>query len=262
LFFRDDIRDAKAIEAIMDALEPDVIVNHAAQMDVRKSVVNPVYDADVNILGTLNLLVSGQKHGLKKFVHISSGGAAYGEPIYNPVDEKHPIDPLCPYGITKHTFEHYLFTWKELYGFDYVVLRYPNVYGPRQNPYGEAGVTAIFAQQMLNGLTATINGDGEQTRDYVYVGDVAQVNVLALTDKMHGIYNVGWGTGLSVNDIFALLKKVTGYELMPEYGPAKLGETKNICLNAQKLYLETGWVPSVTILDGLKLLVEHLKKAR
>lgn len=257
-FYKIDIRDPE-LSKVFEQERPEVVDHHAAQMDVRKSVVDPVYDADVNILGTLNLLEACRKAGVRKVVYISSGGAAYGEPVYLPCDEKHPIDPLCPYGVTKHTVEHYLFLYRELYGLDYAVLRYPNVYGPRQDPYGEAGVVAIFTGLMLKRKPVTINGTGEQERDFVYVTDCARANLMVAVPGPTGIYNLGWGIGTNINQIFAELKGITGYPLPANYGPAKVGETFKIYLDAQKARQELNWAPTFNLAEGLKHTVEYFK---
>ena len=160
-------------------------------MDVRKSVADPSFDADVNVRGFLNLMEAGRNDGLRKVIFASTGGAIYGEPEYVPQDEDHPLRPLSPYGITKLTTEKYLYFYQQQYGIDYVALRYANIYGPRQNPHGEAGVVAIFARYMLDGKQPVINGDGEQTRDYVFVGDVVDANLAALDYDGSDLFNVG-----------------------------------------------------------------------
>ena len=255
-FYEVDIRSPDLAEVIATE-QPEVINHHAAQMDVRRSVADPIYDADVNILGTLNLLERAREHDVRKMIYISTGGAAYGEPKYLPCDEAHPIDPLCPYGATKHTVEHYLFMYRQSYGLDYTVLRYPNVYGPRQDPHGEAGVVAIFAGQMLSGQQVVINGSGEQERDFVYVGDCVRANLLALSEGSGEIYNLGWGIGTSVNDIFAQMKNITGYAQEPVHGPPKLGETFKIYLDAGKAQRELGWEPQVPLREGLAQTVAY-----
>jgi UDP-glucose 4-epimerase len=228
-------------------------------MDVRRSVADPLYDAEVNILGSLNLLEQARLYGVRKVVYISSGGAAYGEPKRLPCNEEHPVDPLCPYGATKHTVEHYLFIYRQAYGLDYTVLRYPNVYGPRQDPYGEAGVVAIFAGQMLSGSQVVINGSGEQERDFVYVSDCVRANLLAIHDGSGEIYNLGCGTGTSVNEIFAIMREITGYEHEPVYGPPKLGETFRIYLDASKAQRELGWKPTMPLREGLERTVAYFR---
>jgi UDP-glucose 4-epimerase len=256
--YKIDIRDPKLIE-VFEAEKPEVVDHHAAQIDVRKSVADPVYDANVNILGSLNLLEAARKGGVRKIVYISSGGAAYGEPVYLPCDEKHPIDPLSPYGITKHTVEHYLFIYKQLYGLDYAVLRYPNVYGPRQDPFGEAGVVAIFAGQMLAGKPATIFGSGEQERDFVFVKDCARANLMVADKEHSGIFNLGCGVGTNINQVFAGLKQITGYPDEARYAPAKPGETFKIYLDSSLAARELGWRPTVSLEEGLRQTVEYFR---
>jgi UDP-glucose 4-epimerase len=257
-FYKMDIRDPRLIE-ILESERPEVVDHHAAQMDVRKSVVDPMFDADVNIRGTLNLLEAARKTRVRKIVYISSGGAAYGEPVYLPCDEAHPVNPLCPYGVTKHTVEHYLFLYKELYGLDYAVLRYPNVYGPRQDPHGEAGVVAIFTGLMLKGKPITINGSGEQQRDFVFVSDCARANLMVSSQGPSGIFNLGCGEGTNINQIFAGLKQITGYIYEANYGPGKTGETFKIYLDSQRARREFGWEPSLTLAEGLEKTVEYFK---
>jgi UDP-glucose 4-epimerase len=256
-FYKLDIRSPRLSE-VFKKEKPDFINHHAAQMDVRRSVIDPLFDANVNILGTINLIECAKKYKVKRFIYISTGGAVYGEPEYLPCDESHPINPICQYGISKHTVEHYLFLYQQNYGLDYVVIRYPNVYGPRQDPGGEAGVVAIFTRAMLRDEQVTINGDGEQARDFVFVKDCARANLLALkTEKPNTIYNIGCGQATTVNEIFALLKKTTGYPREPIYGPAKVGETRRIYLSADKARRELEWMPTVDLASGLKQTVEY-----
>jgi UDP-glucose 4-epimerase len=258
-FYKVDIRSPQMAE-IFKKERPDFVDHHAAQMDVRKSVVDPLFDADVNVRGSINLIECARQYGVKHFVYISTGGAVYGEPIYLPCDEEHPINPICPYGASKHTVEHYLYMYHVNYGLNYTVLRYPNVYGPRQDPHGEAGVVAIFTGKMLKGEQCVINGDGENTRDYVYVGDCAQGNLLALTvEHKPGIYNLGSGIPTSVNQIFQTLKKITGYPLPEQHGPAKLGETRYIYLKAEKAQRDLGWLPTWDLEKGLKNTVDSIR---
>jgi UDP-glucose 4-epimerase len=256
IFYQLDIRSVQ-LEEIFERERPDVINHHAAQMDVRRSVADPIFDADVNVLGSINLIECSRKYQVRRFIYISTGGAVYGEPVYLPCDEAHPVDPICPYGASKHTVEHYLYMYQQLYGMEYVVLRYPNVYGPRQDPHGEAGVVAIFAGQMLSGDEVVINGDGNQERDFVFVSDCARANVLALSEDVpRGIYNIGTSKGSTVNEIFAHLKEITGFARDPVHGPAKLGETRRIFLSAERAESEMGWEPSISFKDGLKKTVD------
>lgn len=260
-FYKMDIRSPE-LRNVFESERPDYISHHAAQMDVRRSVAQPLFDADVNILGSINLIERAKEFGIKHFVYISTGGAVYGEPEYVPCDEAHPINPICQYGASKHTVEHYLFMYHVNYGLNYTVLRYPNVYGPRQDPHGEAGVVAIFTGKMLAGEPVTINGDGEQTRDFVYVGDCAYANYLAVTvDHQPGIYNVGWGRPTSVNDIFTTLAKITNFPHAAAFGPAKVGETRHIYLNASKAGKELGWSPTLSLEEGLEKTVAYFKES-
>ncbi len=258
-FYQLDIRDPK-IREVFESERPDYVSHHAAQMDVRRSVVQPLFDADVNILGSINLIECAKEFNVKHFVYISSGGAAYGEPETLPCDEMHAINPICQYGASKHTVEHYLYMYYVNYGLNYTVLRYPNVFGPRQDPHGEAGVVAIFTGKMLLGEPVMINGDGEQTRDFVFVRDCAYGNYLAVTvDHPSGIYNLGWSRPTSINEIFSNLAKITNYPLSVAYGPAKVGETRHIYLNAAKANRDLGWSPTVSLEDGLRETVEYFR---
>jgi UDP-glucose 4-epimerase len=257
-FYQVDIRSPQMYE-IFKAEQPEVISHHAAQMDVRRSMKEPLFDADVNILGSIKLLELAREFGTRKFIHISSGGAAYGEPVYLPCDEDHPVRPLCPYGASKYTFELYLYMYKENYGQDYTVLRYPNVYGPRQDPYGEAGVVAIFSGQMLRGQPVTINGTGEQVRDFVYVTDCAKANLLALETGGGQVFNLGFGVGTTINEVFQHLKEITAYPENANFGPAKVGETFRIYLDASRAKRELGWEPTFSLREGLTQTVNYFK---
>jgi UDP-glucose 4-epimerase len=256
-FYHLDIRSPE-LESVFELERPEVVDHHAAQADVRRSMVDPLFDAEVNILGSIKLAQHSMKYGVRKFIHISSGGAAYGEPEYLPCDENHPVQPLCPYGASKYTFELYLHLFKVAYGLDYTVIRYPNVYGPRQDPQGEAGVVAIFAGQMMRRQPVTINGDGEQVRDYVYVTDCAGANLMVLKSGSGRIYNLGYGTGTTVNQIFAYLAEITEYTQEANYGPAKAGETYRIYLDARRAGAELGWKPTMGLQEGLQKTVVYL----
>ena len=255
-FYRVDIRSSE-LEKVFATEKPEVISHHAAKANVRESMEKPILYAEVNILGSLNLLELSRKYGVRKIIYASTGGAVYGEPQYLPVDEDHPINPLDPYGASKHHVEHYLYLYRANYGLAYTVLRYPNVYGPRQDPYGEAGVVAIFAHQMLQNRQAVINGSGEQERDFVYVGDVARSNLLALERGDGGIYNLGSGIGTSINEIFDRLKAITGYQGDKVHGPPKPGEVFKIRLDASRAREELGWVPQISLEEGLRRTVEY-----
>jgi UDP-glucose 4-epimerase len=258
-FYEVDIRSPE-MERVFIQEKPEVIYHHAAQMDVRRSMDDPLFDADVNILGSIKLAQLAVRYGTRKFIHISSGGAAYGEPEYLPCDEDHPIKPLCHYGASKYTFELYLHVFNANYNLDYSVIRYPNVYGPRQDPYGEAGVVAIFTGRMLRSENVTINGSGEQVRDYVYVTDCARSNLMLLEQGSGHVYNLGYGIGTTVNEIFQQLKSITGYTKPALYGPAKIGETFKIFLNASRANRELGWRPAIPLEEGLKRTVDYFKE--
>jgi UDP-glucose 4-epimerase len=260
-FYQIDIQSSEVREVFAKE-RPDYVSHHAAQADVRRSVTQPLFDAEVNILGSINLLECAREFEVKHFVYISTGGAVYGEPERLPCTEEHPINPICQYGASKHTVEHYLYMYHVNYGLQYTVLRYPNVYGPRQNPHGEAGVVAIFTGKMLAAESVLVNGDGEQTRDFVYVGDCAHANYLAVTvDHQPGIYNLGWGRPTSINEIFFALAKATEYPHPIQHGPAKVGETRHIYLDATKAEKELGWTPTLTLEQGLEKTVAYLRDA-
>ena len=258
-FYQVDIRSPKLRE-VFEAEKPDYVSHHAAQMDVRRSVAQPLFDADINILGSINVIEAAKDFNVKRFIYISTGGAVYGEPESLPCDESHPINPICQYGASKHTVEHYLYMYHVNYGLKYTVLRYPNVFGPRQDPHGEAGVVAIFTGKMLANEAVTINGDGDQTRDFVYVGDCAKANHLAVTiDHEPGIYNLGWGRPTSINEICSVLVNITGYNLPIAHGAAKVGETRHIYLDASKIKKDLGWEPVVSLEQGLEKTVDYFK---
>jgi UDP-glucose 4-epimerase len=257
-FYKMDIRDSD-IEDLFKNEKPDVVNHHAAQMDVRKSVEDPIYDADVNIIGSLNLLQNCIRYGVKKFIFASTGGAIYGEQDYFPADEEHPTRPLSPYGVAKLTVEKYLYFYKEVHGLNYVVLRYANIYGSRQNPHGEAGVVAIFTSKMLKGEQPVINGDGFQTRDYTFVGDVVRANVLALSYEKSDVFNIGTGIETDVNTLFQKLKQLTGANCDEFHGPAKPGEQRRSVISYEKIYKTLGWKPMTSLDEGLRLTVEFFK---
>ena len=251
-----DIGD-EGIRQLFEHEHFDCVDHHAAQMNVRRSVDDPIFDARVNILGSLNLLQAAVATGVKKFVFASTGGAIYGEQLTFPADETHQTWPMSPYGIAKLAVEKYLAFYREVYGLSYTALRYANVYGPRQDPHGEAGVVAIFGQRLLAHEPAIINGDGEQTRDFVYVDDVVRANVLAATTDLQGIYNVGTGIETSVNVLYASLAKHTALAAAPQYGPAKAGEQRRSVLDSRKLQAATQWRPLISLDEGLRHTVAY-----
>jgi UDP-glucose 4-epimerase len=258
VFHRMDIRD-EGVEGLFEEHGFDVLVHHAAQMDVRRSVADPGFDADVNLIGFLNLMERGRENGIKKVVFASTGGAIYGEPDYTPQDENHPLRPLSPYGITKLSTEKYLYYYEQEYGIPSVALRYGNVYGPRQNPHGEAGVIAIFVGRLLEGKQAVIFGDGEQTRDYVYVGDVVRANLAAIDFQGSGVFNVGTSVESSVNELYRLLRDQIRPE-MPEYHEAaRPGEQRRSVLDFAYSRDVLGWSPQVPLVQGLQSTVEWFR---
>ncbi|MFQ5836108.1 MAG: SDR family NAD(P)-dependent oxidoreductase, partial [bacterium] len=265
-FYQMDITDER-LDEIFAEEKLNLVNHHAAQIDVRVSVKKPMFDAQVNILGTLNLLNNCIKHRVNDFVFISSGGVVYGEPTDLPVHEHYPKNPLSPYGVSKHTIEHYLHYYSKTYGLNYLSLRYGNVYGPRQDPYGEAGVIAIFTQQMLQGKRPKIFGDGEQLRDYVYVSEVVNINLLAsqqiesLNERKPSspddlAYNVGTGKGNSVNLLYRLLANITGFKTQPTYALERKGEIRRIYLNTNKAKKELGWQCQLSLREGLEKTVD------
>ena len=257
-FYKTSINDPDII-TIFKKEKFDFVNHHAAQIDVRKSVSDPIFDANVNILGAINLLQSCIKTGVKKFTFASTGGAIYGEQDYFPADESHPVNPVSPYGITKLTIEKYLFFYKKEYGLNYTVLRYANVYGPRQNPFGEAGVVAIFVNRLLKNENPTINGNGKQTRDYVFVKDVVKANVLTINDEDSTIYNIGTAIETNVNKIFIKLNNLAGGIAEEKHGPAAKGEQLRSVISSEKIFNKFNWKPSAKIDEGLKMTFDYFK---
>lgn len=260
-FIQADIRDAGAMARVFSSASFDLMSHHAAQMDVRKSVADPVYDASVNVLGVLTLLQECVRTGVRNVVFASSGGAIYGEQDTFPADETHPTRPISPYGVAKLTTEQYLFYYHAVFGLNAVCLRYANIYGPRQNPEGEAGVVAIFANRMFAGQEPVINGDGKQTRDYVFVGDVVRANMLASGRPGFTIFNVGTGRETDVNHLFRVIRDAVGSPAPEKHAEAKKGEQLRSVLSYNKINAELGWVPSVTLEDGLGRTVDHFRNA-
>lgn len=244
-----DIRDA-AVGAV------DVVVHEAAQVDVRKSVADPAFDAEVNIVGSIRLLDAAAKAGVKRFVFASSGGAIYGEPVEVPQTENHPTNPLSPYGCAKLSFEHYMNLYDNV---SCVALRYANVYGPRQNAKGEAGVIAIFAPHLWAGEEVTINGSGEQTRDFVYVDDVVAANLAAIDGDFRGAFNVGTGVETSVNALHAMMARITGATAPARHGPAKAGEQLRSVLDGSRLRTLAKLPEPIALEDGLRRTLEWFR---
>jgi UDP-glucose 4-epimerase len=250
-FYAVDVRSGCA--EVFEDFVPDALSHQAAQMDVRRSVREPDFDADVNVLGTVRLFQNCVRYGVRKVVFASTGGAVYGEQRELPAPEDHPQYPVSPYGVSKLAGERYLHFYNVQHGISYAALRYANVYGPRQDPHGEAGVVAIFCGNLAAGRKSTINGTGEQTRDYVYVGDVARANVLALeSDAASGAYNVGTGVETSVNELYDRMCRLSGSTLPPERGPQPPGEQSRSCVDPAKAARALSWWPEVDLDTGLK----------
>jgi UDP-glucose 4-epimerase len=257
-FHQLDILDPRTAEVIRDE-KPEVLDHHAAQMDVRRSVADPLFDARVNVLGTIGLLEAARQAGVRRVLFVSSGGAVYGEQETFPAPESHPTNPVSPYGVSKRTGELYAFFYQAEYRLSFLALRYANVYGPRQDPHGEAGVVAIFTGKMLRGEPVTVNGDGLQTRDYVYVGDVARANVLALTSGATGPVNIGTGIETDVNALARHLLDATGSRSEVRHGPPKSGEQRRSVVDSRRAGEVLGWRPEVSLADGLRRTVEFFR---
>ncbi len=258
-FYKLDIQSWR-LERVFRNERPNIVMHLAAQMDVRKSVEDPVFDAQVNVLGMLNVLQQAVRHGVRKVVFSSSGGAIYGEQEIYPAPESHITQPLSPYGISKLCGEHYLSYYQRVSGLQMVSLRYANVYGPRQDPEGEAGVVAIFIQKLLNNEQAIINGNGRQTRDFVYVEDVVEANLAVMGQETQGTYNVGTGKETSINDLLRTLITHTNSTYKEVHGPAKKGEQARSVIDSSKLRQELSWEPRTELGEGLKRTVAYFRE--
>lgn len=258
-FYKADIA-TDSLEEIFRSVEPAIVIHLAAQISVQASMHDPLSDARINVEGSLKIIDLCIRYGIEKLVYASSGGAIYGEPEYLPCDEAHPIQPLSNYGVSKFAVENYLFVQNISHGLDYSILRFGNIYGPRQDPRGEAGVIAIFSRAMLEGSQITINGNGEQERDFVYVEDAANAVLKSIDGKSGESYNIGIGRAYSINYIYSLLRDQIDYELNPIYGAAKSGEVFRIYLDNTKAIRELDWYPDVSIEDGIQRTVKWFKE--
>jgi UDP-glucose 4-epimerase len=260
-FYEIDIRNFDQMRNVFESERPDIVNHHAAQMDLRRAVFEPAFDAETNIVASIHLLNLAVEFKTKRVIYASTGGAAYGEPLYVPIGEDHPVNPITPYGISKHTVEHYLFNYRVLYGLNYVVVRYGNVYGPRQSSKGEAGVVAIFCEQMLAGHVPTIFGNGGKTRDYVYVTDVAQASVQALEHGDGEIFNIAFGKPTTDYEIFVAVRTALGVPpFEPEFTDKRPGEIDHCYLKTDKARQGLQWVPRVPLQEGLNLTANWFRE--
>ena len=248
-----DIRSSR-LDAVFAEMRPEVVCHHAAQVSVSRSVADPVQDAELNVVGTVNVLDLAVKHAARKVIYISSA-AVYGNPQYQPCDEMHPIAPLSPYGLTKRIGEDYVKLFHTLNNLQYTIFRYANVYGPRQDTEGEAGVVALFTRQMLDNKATAIHGDGHQTRDFVYVEDIAKANVLALSGGDEAIINLGTGIACSINQLWRILQKLTGYTGQENHGVERKGDIRDMVFSQKRARELLGWRSSVCLDDGLRQTV-------
>ena len=254
-----DVRDADGVSLLVSRTKPEVIFHLAAQIDVRKSVADPAHDADINVEGTINVLGAAHAHGVPRIVNTSSGGAIYGEGREIPAPEDHPVAPEAPYGLSKFCAEQYCEIFTRLHGLSTVSLRYGNVYGPRQDPLGEAGVVAIFCGHLLQNQRSTIFGSGEQTRDYVFVDDVVDANLRAAESDVMGPINIGLGQEKSVLDIVVVMKSLADNGFDVEHAPERPGEVQRIALDHTRAREELGWDPKVELEEGLKRTLDSLR---
>lgn len=260
-FYEVDVRSPQLAE-VFEKEKPEIVNHLAAQIDVRKSLDEPIFDADVNILGAINLLENCIKHKIQKLIFASTGGAIYGEPAELPATENCPPNPKCHYAASKLAFEFYIKLYKNIYGLRYTVLRYPNVYGPRQSPSGEAGVCSILTGIMLQGKVPTLYGFGEAERDYVFVGDVCRANVIALEKGDGEIINLGWSKGIKVREVFDALAEIIGFKEEPKLAPLRAGEIERCFISGQKAHDILGWEPKTTLREGLAQVVEFVRNSQ
>jgi len=257
-FYKADIGDLLKIEKIFQKEKPQIVNHHAAIAEVVKSLRDPLPTLNVNVIGTINLLLAAGKIRVKKFIFSSTGGAIYGQPDKIPADENTPAIPLSPYGLSKLLGEECIKFYAKHYGFDYLIFRYPNVYGPRQNPKGEAGVVAIFSGLMRKGKQPTIFGDGSKTRDYVHIDDIVRANIIGLHKGKNEIFNLGWAKKISDQKIFDTIAKNLNFKKPPIYAPFRHGEVYQIALSAKKARKNLGWQPQISLEEGIKKTVKTI----
>ena len=258
--FRADVRELAQVQSAVASFKPEVVNHHAAQSEVPKSVADPGYDAQVNVVGGLNVLKASVDNAVRKVIFSSTGGALYGEPDVVPADEDHPIRPLSPYGTSKYAFEQYLGTFERTFGLTFTTLRYANIYGARQDFFAEEGrVVAIFASRMIEDKPVTIDGDGNQSRDMLHVGDVATANLVALNRGDGGTYHVSSGVPVTVNDLFRKLALLTEYKREPMLGPPRKGDVYRIALDNTRAAEQLAWQPRILLEEGLRLTVDYFR---
>lgn len=245
----------KELVKVIGSIQPEIIFHHAAQIDVQKSLKQPDEDAEINILGTIRLLEAAKRSGAKKIIYASSA-AVYGNPQFLPVNEEHPIQPTSAYGISKFTPEQYIRLYGSVHGLNYTILRYANVYGPRQDAMGEAGVVSIFLDKMRRGTAPAIFGGGKQTRDFIYVQDIVSANLAAMERGDGEVMNISTNTATEVNELFAMMARLVDFHLPADYLPVRDGDIVHSYLDYSKANQLLGWEPSFTLEEGLKKLVE------
>ncbi len=257
-FFQVDILSS-VLEQIFQQNQPEIVIHLAAQLDVNYSIKEPVKDAEINIIGTLNLLENCRRYKVKKIIYASSA-AEIGEPLFFPLTEDHPLNPISPYGISKHCVQPYLKIYSNLYQLNYTYLRYANVYGPRQGLSGEGGVVSTFIKKLFNNEPMTIFGNGQQTRDFIYVQDVAEATILMLNQGNNQVYNVGTGKETSINTLFGMVKTFLKKSSDPTYLKPKSGDIQRSVFSIEKIKKETGWQPKVELEEGLIKTIDFFKK--
>ena len=258
-FYKCDITEMEKLKIVFKVEKPEVVIHHAAQIDIQISIEKPVFDAEVNIIGTINILECCREFGVRKIIYPSSA-SVYGEPRYLPVEENHEINPISFYGISKHTPEHYIKAYARLYGFTYSIFRYANVYGERQDPTGEGGVVSIFVDKLLNNQIPFIFGNGEQTRDFIYVKDIAEANILALYKGDNEIMNISSNKATTVNELFMLMRDIAGSNVEAIYKDVRKGDIEHSYLDNEKARKKLGWKGRFKLEDGLRETVQYYKK--
>ncbi len=258
-FYKCDITEMEKLKIVFKVEKPEVVIHHAAQIDIQISIEKPVFDAEVNIIGTINILECCREFGVRKIIYPSSA-SVYGEPRYLPVEENHEINPISFYGISKHTPEYYIKAYARLYGFTYSIFRYANVYGERQDPTGEGGVVSIFVDKLLNNQIPFIFGNGEQTRDFIYVKDIAEANILALYKGDNEIMNISSNKATTVNELFMLMRDIAGSNVEAIYKDVRKGDIEHSYLDNEKARKKLGWKGRFKLEDGLRETVQYYKK--